>query len=96
MESEFTLEQQQEIREKVAKAVECLHNFFDALADLVQRAMEQIRQIAINLARWFMKLQLLEWKIPYRIADFVSKKIYWYWAFKIGFNWFQRKFALIK
>jgi len=38
--------------------------------------------------------QLLEWKIPHKIADYVSKNIYWYWACKFGFAWFYRKFAV--
>lgn len=96
IEFEFTPEQQQAFRESFERAVEAARDFCNAIAEVVQKAIEIIKEIAISLARFFLKLQLLEWKIPYPLADLISRNLYWYWAMRLGFNWLERKFSLIE
>ena len=95
---EFTLspEQQDELSEIFHKAMEDIYRFCDAFVEAVEIILEAIREIATSLAQYFLKQQLLEWKIPYRIADFISRNTPWYWSRQIGFNWFERKFSLIE
>lgn len=91
---ELTPEQQQAFHEAFQKAVEAARAICDAFAEIYQSVLERIREIALGLARFFLKLQLLEWKLPYSIADFISKNAPEYWAMRLGFNWLERKYAL--
>lgn len=94
-EIEFTPEQEEKLREMCKVAFEIFNNLRDVLIEIVENFMKRIREIATNFGRMFLKMQLLEWKIPYPVADFISKKVYWYWAVRLGFAWFQRKLLLI-
>ena len=94
-EIELTSEQQEKLREMCNVAIEIFNNLRDALIEVVENFMQRVREIATMFGRMFLKMQLLEWKIPYPIADFVSEKVYWYWAVRLGFAWFQRKLLLI-
>ena len=94
VEFEFTPEQQQELREAIDKCIEAFYDVCHAMAEIVEKTIEQIKEAAIQLARFFLKLQLQEWKVPSPIADFVSKRMYWYWAVLLGFGWFQRKLLI--
>ena len=87
-------ETQEELQRALRSVVEFANQVYDALYELVQRLMESVRQIAAALGRFFLKQQLLEWKIPIPVADFVARNTPGYWAWRIGFNWFQRKYAL--
>jgi hypothetical protein len=95
-EIELTPEQQEELREALQHMVKVAQEICDAICEAVSQVMEKIRQIAIELGRFFLKLQLLEWKIPYPLAEFTSRNIYWYWAVRLGFGWFQRKLLLVE
>lgn len=93
-EFEISPEAQEQLRQLVEKVTKMAQEFCDAFAEIVSKVMEEIRKIAINLARFFLKMQLLEWRVPLKIADYVSEKIYWYWAVRIGFAYLQRKLLL--
>lgn len=91
---EFELTPDQHLREACEIVAQAVREICDVFVDLAQRVMNAVREFAISLARFFLKLQLLEWKIPYPLADFVARNTPWYWAWRIRFNWFVRKYAL--
>jgi hypothetical protein len=93
---ELTNEQREQIRKVFAEVKEQFATLFDTLVELAKVVMEAIRRIAEQLGRFFLKMQLLEWHIPMRMAEFVSQKVSWFWAVKLGFNWFKRKMAMIE
>ena len=88
---ELSPEAQEQLTAIVEKAVETFNILYDALFEVAKSVLEKIKEIAIYFGRLFFKMQLLEWKIPLRWADLISQKIYWYWAVRIGFDWFNRK-----
>lgn len=94
IEFELTPEQQQAFREAFQKVVQAARELCDAVVEIFQSVMECIREITLGLARFFLKLQLLEWKLPYAIADFIANNTPEYWAMRLGFNWLERKYAL--
>lgn len=93
---ELSEEQNAELRRIVETAYESLRVLHDVFVEIAKVLIEKVRAIAEQLGRFFLKSQLLEWKIPHRIADFISEKIYWYWAVRLGFNWFYRKMTLLE
>lgn len=94
VEFELTPEQQQAFRENFEKVIQVVRELCDALTEIFEIVLKRIREIAIRLARFFLKLQLLEWKLPYSIADFIANNAPEYWAMRLGFNWLERKYAL--
>lgn len=91
---EFSPEVQEQLREQIECIVEAFNQWWESIREVVREFLEKVRQIALNLARFFLRMQLLEWCVPNKVADFISEKIYWYWAWQIGFAWFRRKFVL--
>ena len=96
--SKFTVspEAQEQLQEALRKMIEAMGQVFDALVSIVQEVMEKIRKIAEQLARFFLKMQLLEWRVPYRLADFIASKVCWYWAWKIGWRWFNGRVQFLE
>lgn len=96
--NEYTVELSPEAREQLQQAFEkatrAAQALVDAFIEIAQIVMDRVRRIAIYFGRLFFKMQLLEWRISPRLAELVSEKIYWYWAVKFGFAWFNRKFLL--
>jgi len=92
---EFTDEQREQFH-KLLEVIEKAQAVFDALVEIAKMAMDVLRKIAEQLGRFFMKMQLLEWRIPMRLADLISQKMSSYWVIKFGFNWFERKMAMIE
>jgi len=100
MENEFDIELSDEAKEQLVKLAlelrEKINVLYDVLVEIVQKCLEVARAFAEQLGRFFLKMQLLEWRVPMPVADFISQKIYWFWAFKLGFNWFERRMAMIE
>lgn len=95
-EIQITHEQQEELREAINIAIRLFHELGEALVDACKIFIERVREIALSLAWFFLKSQLREWKIPNRIADFISRNTPWEWAWWIGLRWLRRKYALIE
>ena len=93
---EFTDEQREQIRKLIAEVNEKAQAIFDVFVEIGKVLMEIVRKLAEQLGRFFLKMQLLEWRIPMHLADFISQKMYWYWTVRLGFNWFERKMAMIE
>ena len=93
---EFTDEQREQLRKLIADINEKMQACLDIVAEIVQAVMEKIREWAEKLARFFLKQQLLEWRIPNSAADFISEKIHWSLAFKLGFRWVNRQMQMIR
>lgn len=95
---EFKLseETQAQLVKSMCEIGKSLNDLYDVLTEIVEKIIEAARLVAEQLGRFFLKQQLLEWRIPLRMADFISQKIYWYWAVKFGFYWFERKMLLIE
>jgi len=89
-------EQFEQITKRIEDLVEKLQPIIDALRELIKEFLERVRMIAEKLTRFFVKMQLLEWRVPAPIAESVSQKMYWRWAFRLGFSWLKRKMALIE
>lgn len=88
---ELTPEQLEQLHKTFHELVKTVKIILDTLCEAVQKATEMIRQIAIELARFYLKQQLLEWKVPHPVADWIARNIYWFWAVRLGYDWFQRK-----
>lgn len=92
---QFEFELSPEARAQLTEVVQVLAKAFtetcQAIEELVMQLMEEIRKIAEQLGRFFLKMQLLEWRVPYPIADWFSRKMYWLWAWQIGMRWFRNK-----
>lgn len=91
--SDEQTEQLAHLLEKISQAAQVI---CDALAEFAEKIMEFVRALAEHFGRFFLKMQLLEWCIPMRWADLISQKVSWYWAARIGFWWFERKFASVE
>lgn len=88
---EFTPEQSQAFTEIAQKIADAINQLSDVMVEIFKDFVERVRKIAEQLGRFFLKMQLLEWRVPAPIADYISQKIYWYWACRLGFAWFKRK-----
>ncbi len=86
----------QALTEAMQAMSEAAKKLYDALTEVVLKVMEQVRKFAEMLGRFFLNQLLLEWRIPAPIADYISQKMYWVWACRIGFAWFERKLAMIE
>lgn len=94
IESELSPEELETLRLQCEKVVAVFTEFWNEIQEVVKVFLEKVREIAINLARFFLKMQLLECKIPYPIAHWLSEKVNSYWTMQIGFAWLRRKFVL--
>ena len=92
----LTDEQIEQARIAFAKLQEAFQTFADLLAEIVSEIMARVRAFAEQLARFFVKMQLLEWRVPVFVADYLSEKLYWRCAFWLGFRWLKRKMVLIE
>lgn len=88
---DFTWQPSQELIEQIQNIDEVLRQAYDAMVEWVIDFLERVRKIAERLARFFLKQQLLEWRVPYPIADFLSKKLYGDWAWYFGWRWLKNK-----
>jgi hypothetical protein len=94
---EFELsEEQKKLAELMEKMREAAQVLCDALVELAKKVIEIFRALAERLARFFVKIMLLEWHMPLRWADLIAGKMPWYWAVRLGFWWFGRKLALVE
>ena len=91
---ELTQEQEEQLLKCAELITEAWELIVEAMREVLERVLEMIKKIAINLARVFMKAQLLKWKIPVRVADYLARKAYWRWACCIGYNWPRSKSVL--
>ncbi len=94
MENKF--EPSEETIEQLNAVIKAAYDMANAIAEVVKLAIEVIRRIAIELGKFFLKQQLLEWRMPYPVAEMIAKKMPWYWSWKIGFYWFQRKMLALE
>jgi hypothetical protein len=96
--TEFKLspEAQAQLQEALRKMVDAFEEFRAALVPIIQEIMERVRKLAEQLARFFLKMQLLEWRVPQPLADFIASKIPWHWAWKIGMRWFHNKLPAVE
>lgn len=94
IEFELSPEELETLRLQCEKIGAVFTEFFTQLREAINAFLEKVREIAISLARFFLKLQLIEWKVPYPIANWISEKVNSYWAMQIGFAWLRRKFVL--
>jgi hypothetical protein len=89
-------ETQAALQETVRQMVKAADEFIEALARIIEEILERVRQVAEELGRFFLKRQLLERRLPYPVADFVSKRIFWYWGWVIGVRWFNGKLSALE
>ena len=92
----LTDEQRKRLCELGVELSEKLQTLYDVFVEIVNVIMEKVREVAELLGRFFLKKQLLEWRVPVPMADFISQKMYWYWAFQLGFNWFKHKIVMVE
>lgn len=88
---ELSDEARKQLIESANKLVEAFTEFWQIVEEIVMRVMEELRKIAEQLGRFFLLQQLLEWRVPYSVADWMSRKISWYWGWRIGMRWFENK-----
>ena len=88
---ELSDEAKELLMENVNRLAEAFMEFWKVVEEAVMRVMEELRKIAEQLGRFFLLQQLLEWRVPYSVADWMSKNIYWYWGWRIGMRWFENK-----
>lgn len=93
---DFAWTPSQEELEKVQKLAEALRELYDVFVEWAREVNERIREIADKLARFFLIQQLLEWRVPYPVADFISKKTPLYWAWRLGFRWFNNRLLALE
>lgn len=94
IESELSPGELEALRLQCEKVVAVFTELSNEIQEVVKVFLEKVREIAISLARFFLKIQLLEWKIPCPIAYWLPEKVNSYWAMQIGFAWLRRKFVL--
>ena len=86
---EFSPEQMEHLRETAQKLSQILNDLWDAVVEMCKIVMQKIREVTESLARFFLKMQLLEWRIPYPLADWFSQKANSWLAYKIGGHWLE-------
>jgi hypothetical protein len=93
--TEFNLspEAQAQLQAALRKMIDAFDEIRKVLVPIIQEFLERVRKLAEQLARFFLKMQLLEWRVPQPLADFIAAKIPWHWAWKIGMRWFHNKLS---
>lgn len=84
---EFTPEEQEHIRNTMQAVIDSVNAFMDAFVEIAKAVLEVIRKTFEGLVRLFAKLQLLEWRLPYRMAEYLSSKMPMWLAYKMGAAW---------
>ena len=85
---ELSPEEQECIQNAMQALFESVNAFMDAFAEIAKAVLEVIRKTFEGLMRLFKKLQLLEWRLPYRMAEYLSSKMPVWLAYKMGMEWF--------
>jgi hypothetical protein len=93
---EISPEEQEQLNQAVQTMLKAVRGVWEALIAMIDKVIAGLRRIGIELGRFFLKMQLLEWRVPNKIADYFAEHLYWYWAVRLGFGWFHRKFQLIE
>ncbi len=75
MTQEIEFEISPELAEAMQRVVAAVEQLYDALMDMVRKFMEAVRKSFATLMRLFTRVQLLEWRFPHRVADFLSRRI---------------------
>ena len=88
---EFTPEQIDAIQHVVNDVVNAMEKLWDAILEIVRATVEAIRKAFEPLIRRLAMLRLLEWRLPYRIANFISQKIPAWLAYDFGLRWFYAR-----
>ncbi len=92
---ELSPEAREELSRVAQAAVKAFREFCDVLVVLFEKIMAEIRRIAIELARFFLKQQLLEWRIPPGIAGYIADHLYWKWSVHLGYKWFNKHYGFV-
>ena len=88
---EFTPEQ----IEQFQRMSEVVRDVYDALMEIAKTIIETIRKWFEGLMRIFSKMQLLEWRLPCWMAEFVSRKMPVWIVYDIGLHWFYNKIPVL-
>ncbi len=89
---EFTPEE----REAVQRMIEAIERAAEIMIDWVITMLNAIHRAWELWIRFFMKQQLLEWRIPNRLANYVAMKANWWIAYHVGLRWFRNKLLAIE
>ncbi len=92
---ELSPEEREELNRVAQAVVRACRELYDALSALVEKVLAETRRIAIELARFFLKQQLLEWRIPSRIAGYIAGHLYWKWAVRLGYRWLSKRHGFV-
>lgn len=88
---ELTEEQIKALQNALELISEAVAKIAKLITDVLKPIFEAVKKLYISIGRSLFKAQLLEIKTPYWIANYISEKIYWYWACKFGFAWLENK-----
>jgi len=89
---EFTPEQ----IEQFQRMSEAVRDVYDALMEIAKTIIETIRKEFEGLMRIFSKRQLLEWRLSYWMAEFISRKMPVWIAYDVGVRWWKSKTQVIE
>ena len=87
----FDIEFSPEQIEAMQRVIAAVESVWDALMEMVRAFMEAVLKAFEPLVRLLAKMQLLEWRLPCRLAEFLSRKIPAWLAYDLGFKWFHSK-----
>ena len=91
MELEFTPEQLKQVQ----NVVDAAKSLRDAMVELFRQVMDALHKAFEVLMRLFAKLQILEWRMPYWLAEFVSQNMPTWMAYKMGVHWWRNRYSVL-
>jgi hypothetical protein len=80
-----------EMQAALCRVLASMNDLFDAFVEAVKIVIEKVRAFAISLARFFLQMQLLEWRVPAPLAKWIAQKMHWVWVVRLGFTWLEKK-----
>jgi hypothetical protein len=87
----LSLEQQQQLRDTLQDMADLFVETMNEIAKLLNLVIDAIRKSFEGIVRFYVHLQLLEWRMPECMAKFVSAKIPQWMAYQIVLGWLHRK-----
>ena len=81
-------EQAEQIRKSIDLLIDSFTTLWDELQKTVKAFMDIVRETFTRIMRMLTLQQLVEWRLPYRMAEYLSSKMPEWLAFRIGLHYF--------